>query len=176
MIKRKEQNSVYNLNLIVKSCIKLKVLVKKTCPGLDYEVETRHKKIALRIFNWFEAKKNLFYFKIFGLVPDSDKIVQENMKIFLKNKILAAIYFNECNLMAFHNLSRNHEATSVYSLTSLLGLGPKCFPQNDRITFKNSEDMTDRLRKDARTIWLVLNNIHSGATDETPKLFRKRIN
>ena len=78
--------------------------------------------------------------------------------------------------MAFHNLSRNHEATSVYSLTSLLGLGPKCFSQNDRITFKNLEDMTDRLRNDARTIWLVLNNIHSGATDETPKLCENNIN
>ena len=46
--------------------------------------------------------------------------------------------------MAFHDLFRNKGATSVYNLISLLGLGPKFFPQNDKSTFKPSEDMIER--------------------------------
>ena len=63
-----------------------------------------------------------------------DKTVQE-MKNFLKNNIVSTC-FNESHKMVFHYLLQNYEAASFYDLTSLLGLGPKFYPQNDRISFK----------------------------------------
>ena len=48
----------------------------------------------------------------------------------LENKI-AAIYFNDCNNMAFHHLSRNKEAPSDHNLSSFLGLGTKCCHQKE---------------------------------------------
>ena len=89
---------------------------------------------------------------------------------------MAAIYFNECNNMKFYDLSRNREATSVYNLTSLLVLGPKFCPQIDKVTFKNSEDMIERLRRHIRTRWFILNNENADEIEESPKLHRKNIN
>ena len=87
----------------------------------------------------------------------------------MKNKIIAAC-FNECNNMVFHDLSRNYEAASVYKTTSLLGLGPKCCPKNDIITFNNPEDITKRLRRDASMRWFVFKNSYFDAADEAPRL------
>ena len=78
--------------------------------------------------------------------------------------------------MTFNDLSRNYESASVCNLTSLLSLGPRHVPQNDRITFENSENLTGRIRRDARMTWFTLNNAHSGTTEETPKSHRKNDN
>ena len=83
------------------------------------------------------------------------------------------MYFNECNNMAFHDLSRNRVATSTHNLTSLLGLGEKFCPQGDLILFKNSEAMLARSRKNVRTRWFILTNSHSDSDAVSPRLHRK---
>ena len=50
---------------------------------LDHEVETRHIKIALIMFNSLDAKNNFFCLKTFVLFLDADKIVQEKLKVFI---------------------------------------------------------------------------------------------
>ena len=61
--------------------------------------------------------------KIFFL-PDINKSVEENVREGLKQRT-AAMCFNECNNMQFHDLPRNKVATATHNLTSLLGLDPK---------------------------------------------------
>ena len=97
------------------------------------------------------------------------------MRNVVKNKVEAA-HFNECNTMALNYLSRNEEATSVCNLTFLLGLGPKFCPKKDKIAFKYSQDIFERLRRDARIRWYVLNNWSADETEEVLKLCRKNIN
>ena len=69
--------------------------------------------------------------------------------------------------MAFHYLSRNKVSTSDHNLTSLLGLGPKFYPYDDRVSFKNLEDILARLRRDARTRFFVANNNNENREDES---------
>ena len=70
----------------------------------------------------------------FGFRPNIENTADENMKIVLKDKIAAA-YFNECNNIAFQDLSKDQIATSKHNLTTLLSLGPKICPQKDIISF-----------------------------------------
>ena len=64
--------------------------------------------------------------------------MEENIKKVLKHRTVA-MWFNECNNMAFYTLSRNKGATSEHALTSLLGLGTKLFPQNYLVSSKSLE-------------------------------------
>ena len=77
------------------------------------------------------------------------------MRNVLNNKVVA-MCFNECNNMTFYDLSRNKEAASACNLTSLLVLGPKLCLQKDKFTFKNLEDMIERLRREIMIRWFVL--------------------
>ena len=94
----------------------------------------------------------------------------------LLNNKLTSVHFNECNNIAFHDLSRNNEATSVCDLTPLLSLCPKLFTQKDKFTFKPSKDMIVRLRRDIRTMWFVLNNVNAYEMEEVRKLHRNNVN
>ena len=85
----------------------------------------------------------------------------------------AACYFNECNNMAFHDLSRDKVATATHNLTSLLGLGAKFCPQTDQVSFKNSEAMIARLRRYIRTRYFILNNSNIERDTASPRLCRK---
>ena len=106
----------------------------------------------------------------FGFQPNIEKTADENMKIVLKDKIAAA-YFNECNNMAFHNLSKDQIATSKHNLTTLLGLGPKICLQKDRISFQITERMLSRFRKDIRTRWFIAK--HEPEDEKPLRLYRK---
>ena len=107
-------------------------------------------------------------------MTNKDKIIQ-NAKNALNNKV-SAIYFNERNNMAFYDWFRNHEATSVHNLIFLFCLGPKFCPQKDKITFWDSEDKIERLRRDIGTRLFVLNNTHADETKEILRLHRKNMN
>ena len=48
----------------------------------------------------------------------------------------SAVHFNECNNVAFHDVSRNKVAIATHNLTSLLGLGPTICPHVDRFSFR----------------------------------------
>ena len=72
---------------------------------------------------------------MFGFVPDVNKLVEVNMGKVLRRRI-EAVYFNECNNMSFHDLSRDKVATATHSLTSFLGLGPKFPPKVNRVSFR----------------------------------------
>ena len=68
---------------------------------------------------------------------DINKSVEEDMRKVLRRRI-AAVHFDECNNMAFHDLSRNKVVIVAHNLTSLLGLVPKLFPQFNQVSFRNS--------------------------------------
>ena len=93
----------------------------------------------------------------------------------LKNKVLA-IYFNEYINVAFHDWSRNHESTLVHNIFFFLGIGPKWCPQTDKIAFKKSEDVIQRLRRYIKTRCFVLDNVYSDENGEASKLHRKNRN
>ena len=126
--------NIFSLNHFIYN--KIKTLVVKEYPLIVYEVKLWQQKKLDDIRFAQEAKINLFCSKHLGFISIIDEKVEENMKIALKNKV-AAMYFNECNNVAFHNLSRNKIATSSHNLTSLLGLGGKLCPQSDRVSFSN---------------------------------------
>ena len=50
---------------------------------------------------------------------DVNKLVEENIMEVLRRRI-DAVYFNECNDMTFHDISRDKVATVTHDLTSLL--------------------------------------------------------
>ena len=52
-------------------------------------------------------------------------------------------------------------------------MGPKFSPKVDRVSFRSSVSMIGRLCRDARMIWVVLNNNHTSKDDVSPRLFRR---
>ena len=94
VIKLRKENIINSFSAKYNSHEKYKLLVKKICPGIEFEMETRKKIMLASMINYFEDKKGHLFLNIFGFTPDVGKIVEENMKNALKKKIVAK-YFNE---------------------------------------------------------------------------------
>ena len=151
---------------------KHKRLVEKRFPSIAHDM---FKTVTDRLHDFRISRKeksDRFCMNRFGFIPNIDKTIEENMKLALEQRP-AAVYFNECNNMSFHDLSRNKIATATFNLTSLLGLGAKFCPQTDQVSFKNTEAMIARLRKDVRTRCFVSNNNNLDRDAEPPRLYRK---
>ena len=167
--------NMFNLNnFSLNQCLyqKHKRLVEKRFPSIAHDMV---RTLTDRLHNFRTSRKDKsdrFCMNRFGFIPNIDKTIEENMKLALEQRP-AAVCFNECNNMSFHDLSRNKIATATLNLTSLLGLGAKFCPQTDQVSFKSTEAMITRLRKDIRTRHFVLNNNNLERNAAPPRLYRK---
>ena len=84
--------------------------MQKKRPSMIHKIGTRQKKMLNSTQCSREDKTNLFCMKRF--LPDVNKSVEEDMREVLRRRI-AAMCFNECNRMAFHELSLNKVATAT---------------------------------------------------------------
>ena len=152
-----KMSNLNNFSLNQYLYLKHKRLVQMKYPSIAHEVEMRLKVRVQQFRSSRRDKSHSFCLNRFGFIPNVEKSIEENMKLVLEQRT-AACYFNECNNMAFHDLSRDKVATATHNLTSLLGLGAKLCPQTHQVSFKNSEALITRLRRDIRTRYFILNN------------------
>ena len=69
---------------------------------------------------------------------------------------LASKYYNESSNATFYDLTASQKLS--INLGDNLGSCPKFYKQGNKVQFKSMQAIIDRLKKDARTKWLINNN------------------